>query len=75
MKPMDKLGKWAEKVDELERDCGTHLRRGQIFMVALAQVDEQAYEKITTTKNDCFYDDTKCKDFLNAMIDIFFFSE
>jgi hypothetical protein len=33
------------------------LRRGQTYMLALNDVDPDAYKKITNTESDCFSDD------------------
>lgn len=53
-----------EKYSRFLRKLHPELREGQALMVAINEVAPLAYEKITTTKVDCFYSDNsiaECK--------------
>lgn len=46
------------------------IREGQALMNALYYVDAAAYEEITATRDDCFYDDTFIENTLSKLKEI-----
>lgn len=49
------------------RNANPSLRRGQAMMNALCEIDEELSLSIVETDLDCFYDDGKCRAFLDAL--------
>lgn len=45
------------------------LREGQSYMNALAEINPELYKKITGTEADCFYDDSKIKNFFDKLVE------
>ena len=61
---MDKYKAWQKFVDDF---LGVGLRTGQSYMNALYFTDEGHYRAIVGTDIDCFYLDSKCGAFLEAL--------
>jgi hypothetical protein len=64
----DKFTLWSIKVKEYQSK--RFLRKGQSWMIALADVDDALYKEITGTRWDCFHDNTVCYVFMDKLIEV-----
>ena len=60
MNPMEKWSEVMKNANSYEKDG---MRYGQALMSGLFLIDKELYNKISDTKADCFYDDSKCTQF------------
>lgn len=58
---------WVDLIRKTVEFAHKNQRLGQSYMNALFLVDDKIYNKITGTKNDCFYDDNKIINFLTYL--------
>ena len=58
---------WVKLIRSFCKYYGQGLRVGQSYSNALADVNMKAYNEITGTDADCFYDDKKVVDFIRAL--------
>ena len=49
---------------------GLGLRLGQAYMVTLCGINNDLYDKVRNTENDCFYNDDKIKNLLNFLTNL-----
>lgn len=64
---MNNFELWNSKVQEYSKLDS--LRKGQIYMNALADVDINLYRTITDSEYDCFYDNGLCESFLIKLME------
>jgi len=48
-------------INHMNRGC----RNGQTYMNALSEIDKEVYDDVVGTDADCYYNDSKIKNFLN----------
>ena len=59
-----KLNKLLKEWNEMKKD--KHQREGQALMNALSKIDIDAYNAITATEVDCFYNDDRIPEMLSV---------
>jgi hypothetical protein len=61
---------WVELTKKAIDNYNTgHLRLGQSYMNALAEINMDFYKEVTATEYDCFYNDNKIVKFMDYLND------